>query len=191
MSLLKRIPLIPTLLVLLAVGTMIRLGFWQLERLHQKQAMLRDYRAALTMTAEAAWPRDGAGAGQVLYRRSHVICDRVLGFAPVGGRNARGESGWAQVAQCAVAGGGEAKIVLGWSPSPQSPQWNGGEVRGTIAAGPRLIADPPLAGLQANARPDPADIPNNHLSYAVQWFLFALTALVIYALALRGRRRGA
>ncbi|HNJ47416.1 MAG TPA: SURF1 family protein, partial [Novosphingobium sp.] len=31
------------------------------------------------------------------------------------------------------------------------------------------------------------DIPNNHLSYAVQWFLFAATALVIYGLALRKR----
>jgi surfeit locus 1 family protein len=53
------------------------------------------------------------------------------------------------------------------------------------------VADPPLAGLAANARPDPADIPNNHWSYAVQWFLFAGTALVIYALALRKRLRWA
>ena len=52
-----------------------------------------------------------------------------------------------------------------------------------------MIADPPLAGLEANARPDPASIPNNHLSYAIQWFLFALTALVIYAIALRKRLR--
>ena len=32
-------------------------------------------------------------------------------------------------------------------------------------------------------------IPNNHLSYAVQWFLFALTALVIYVLAVRKKWR--
>ena len=56
--------------------------------------------------------------------------------------------------------------------------------------GPRLIADPPLAGLQASARPDPAATANNHLSYAVQWFLFAASALVIYALAVRKRLRG-
>jgi surfeit locus 1 family protein len=54
-------------------------------------------------------------------------------------------------------------------------------------AGARLVADPPLAGLEANAKPDPSNIPNNHLAYAVQWFFFALTALVIYALALRKR----
>ena len=51
----------------------------------------------------------------------------------------------------------------------------------------RIIANPPLAGLSANAVPDPSDLPNNHLAYAVQWFLFALTALVIYFLALRKR----
>ena len=58
---------------------------------------------------------------------------------------------------------------------------------GDGAVGARLVADPPVAGLGANARPDPSDIPNNHLAYAVQWFLFAFTALVIYALALRKR----
>jgi surfeit locus 1 family protein len=47
-----------------------------------------------------------------------------------------------------------------------------------------VVADPPLGGLVANAQPDPRSLPNNHLSYAVQWFLFAITALVIYGLAL-------
>ena len=51
----------------------------------------------------------------------------------------------------------------------------------------RLIADPPLVGLAANALPDPKTIPNNHWSYAIQWFLFAGGALIIYALALRKR----
>ena len=46
-----------------------------------------------------------------------------------------------------------------------------------------------LAGMLL-APPDPGDLPNNHLMYAGQWFFFALTALVIYLLALRKRRRG-
>ena len=54
-------------------------------------------------------------------------------------------------------------------------------------SGPRLVSDPPLAGLAANGVPDPASLPNNHLSYAVQWFLFAGVALVIYGLAVRKR----
>jgi surfeit locus 1 family protein len=47
----------------------------------------------------------------------------------------------------------------------------------------------PVAELAPLAPPDPADIPNNHLAYAGQWFFFALTALVIYVLALRRRWR--
>ncbi|MES2300627.1 MAG: SURF1 family cytochrome oxidase biogenesis protein, partial [Pseudomonadota bacterium] len=69
--------------------------------------------------------------------------------------------------------------------------WRGGWVSGIIApmgkAAVRVVADPPLAGLQANARPDPKDLPNNHWSYAIQWFLFAAVALIIYAIALRKR----
>ena len=61
-----------------------------------------------------------------------------------------------------------------------------------IAPGPRLVAsEPPVAGLEPLARPDPSGIPNNHLAYAGQWFFFALTALVIYWLALRRRRPSA
>jgi surfeit locus 1 family protein len=67
--------------------------------------------------------------------------------------------------------------------------WAGGKVTGWIAPGPKLIADPAQAGLAANARPDPNDIANNHLAYAVQWFFFAFVALVIYAIALRKRWR--
>ena len=47
-------------------------------------------------------------------------------------------------------------------------------------------ASPPL---QPSAPPSIGDIPNNHLGYAFQWFFFAAAALVIYLLALRGRRR--
>ena len=54
----------------------------------------------------------------------------------------------------------------------------------------RLIASPPMAGLAANARSDPRDMPNNHLAYAVQWFIFAAMAAVIYVLAVRKRMVG-
>jgi surfeit locus 1 family protein len=48
-----------------------------------------------------------------------------------------------------------------------------------------LIAAEPVAGLAANPAPDLKSVPNNHLAYAVQWFLFAGVAVVIYILALR------
>jgi cytochrome oxidase assembly protein ShyY1 len=52
-----------------------------------------------------------------------------------------------------------------------------------------LVADQPASGLQPSAPPSIADIPNNHMAYAVQWFLFAATALVVYGIALRRRLR--
>jgi surfeit locus 1 family protein len=56
-------------------------------------------------------------------------------------------------------------------------------------AGMMIVADPPLAGLGPSTPPALDTIPNNHRSYAFQWFAFAAIALVIFALALRRRRR--
>ncbi|MCT2398285.1 SURF1 family cytochrome oxidase biogenesis protein [Novosphingobium mangrovi (ex Huang et al. 2023)] len=183
----RRIPVFPTLVVLVAAGIMISLGFWQLRRLHEKEALLAHYAAARDMSEEIDWTSGGVGE-DVLYHRAHMICAGVKSRSSMAGKNADGESGLAQTAQCVLPGGGEALVVLGWSLEPNAGlEWQGGTVRGIIAPGPRLVADPPVAGLQANAEPDPADIPNNHLSYAIQWFLFAATALVIYAIALRKR----
>ena len=77
------------------------------------------------------------------------------------------------------------QVDIGFSRDLKSPQWRGGQIQGKIAPGPRLVADPPIAGLEPLAKPDPRDLPNNHLAYAGQWFFFALTALVIYFLAIR------
>jgi surfeit locus 1 family protein len=53
----------------------------------------------------------------------------------------------------------------------------------------RLVAAEPGPGLAASAIPSPDSIPNNHLSYAIQWFLFAGIAGAIYVLALRKREQ--
>lgn len=183
----RRIPILPTLVVLAAVAVMVRMGLWQLDRLHQKEALLAHYAAAQRDPTELAWGASPPDAAQ-LYRRARLDCVAVREHSSMAGENVKGEGGMAATARCTLAGGGEALVVLGWSRDPRAGSgWQGGAVRGVVAPGPRLIADPPLAGLAANARPDPADIPNNHLSYAIQWFLFALTALVIYAIALRKR----
>jgi cytochrome oxidase assembly protein ShyY1 len=181
----RRIPVFATIVVLAAVGLMVALGFWQLRRLHQKEGLLAHYAAAKGNPAPVAWTAKGPG-DDLLYRRSHLSCASVGARSGIAGRNAAGESGIAQTACCALAGGGTALVVMGWSQQPLAGEgWKGGTVTGVIAPGPRLVADPPVAGLQANAIPDPSELPNNHLSYAGQWFLFAATALVIYVLALR------
>ncbi len=181
-----------TLVVALAVATMVALGLWQLRRGEEKAALLARYEAAASLSSAVPWPRTPAEAERALYRHSTVECARVRSIAQRAGRSAGGEMGWAHVATCALADGGTADIALGWSRQPAPVGWEGGAVGGFIGPhgdGVRLVAAPPQAGLAQLAPPDPADMPNNHRSYAVQWFLFALTALVIYALALRKRWR--
>lgn len=187
----RRIPIVATVLVIAAAAIMVALGVWQLQRLHEKEALLARYQAAKGLTAEVAWPTTPDAAQLVLYRRSRLECTRITDVRGAAGRNTRAEAGLGQYAQCLRPDGAMASVVLGWSRNPaEQVRWSGGEVRGTIAPGPRLVADPPVAGLAANQRPDPSEIPNNHLAYAVQWFLFALTALIVYAVALRRRLLG-
>ncbi len=185
---LKRLPLIPTLVVLIAVALMVRLGCWQLDRLHQKEALLALYAKAGQAPERALEGWDGPRVPDgLLYHRVWFDCARLGAIAPRAGHNAKGDTGWAQVADCTTQQGDRIEVVLGWASSPAPVRWQGGLVHGTLNGGGALVADPPLAGLAANAKPDPSAMPNNHLSYALQWFAFALTALVIYALALRKR----
>lgn len=187
-----KIPVLPTIVVLIAVAIMIMLGVWQLQRSEWKAALLERYAAAQTLPGDAAWPRNAQEQEERLYRHATLECARVLNFEAIAGRSARGASGWAHVARCQLPNGAKAAIALGWSHDPGDPVWAGGTVGGFIApAGEevRLVADPAQGGLEQLARPDPADLPNNHMSYAVQWFLFAITALGIYALALVQRAR--
>jgi surfeit locus 1 family protein len=188
----RRIPLVPTLVVGAAVATMIALGVWQLQRKEWKEGLIARFQTAQTMSSDVPWPADASQYEQALFRHSRLVCDRVTGTSAIAGRSAEGEAGWAQVAHCELDGGGAADVALGWTRDPAPLAWQGGEVLGFVGPagkGVRLIASPPQAGLAPLAHPDPRDLPNNHLSYAVQWFLFAATALVIYALALRRRSR--
>ena len=194
----KRIPILPTIIVLIAVGTMMRLGFWQIDRMHQKEALLARYAAAAQFSSDIPPEQLGGDRDAILYRHTAFTCSGIGARSGIAGLNAKGESGIAHIVQCQAArSAGTAgsaipiTVTLGWSSDPAAPVWTGGAVAGTIApmgkAAVRVVADPPLAGLAANARPDPANLPNNHWSYAIQWFLFAATALVIYGLALRKR----
>jgi surfeit locus 1 family protein len=191
-----RLPLIPTLLVAAAVATMIALGIWQLQRKGEKEALIAQYVAARDLPA-VSWPSVPLPDQLPLFRKSALMCVKVVNWQAISGKNARGQAGFAHIASCQT-GGGEgpgAKIALGWSARPTSPTWTGGEVQGVIApdneALIRLVASNAPPGLETLAKPSTANIPNNHMSYAVQWFLFAAAAAVIYLLALRQKQRKA
>mgnify|MGYP000374389000 CR=1 FL=1 len=136
---------------------------------------------------EVILPSDAEAREELLYRRTRVECATVQSLTTVAGTSLRGEKGLAQRATCLLADGTTARVDIGFSRRPEPVEWDGGSVVGTIAPGWRIVATEPLAGLEPLAAPDPRDLPNNHLAYAGQWFFFALTALVIYILALRRR----
>jgi surfeit locus 1 family protein len=196
----RRIPIFSTIVVIAAVLTMIGLGIWQLGRKAEKDALIARYEAAISNPLALTYPAASPVAVEpALYRRSSIDCAFTIGdWRSISGRNAKGLSGFVHVILCGIDNGPPerdrtAYVQVGWSRDPAAPKWAGGPVSGWIVPNSlgfaRLVADPPVAGLQPNAKPDPGELPNNHLAYAVQWFFFAATALVIYVLALRRRQR--
>ncbi|QIK95107.1 SURF1 family protein [Sphingomonas sp. HDW15A] len=191
-----RVPVLPTVVVAAAVVTMIGLGFWQLDRAGQKERLLASYAASQGLP-EIAFPTAPLGGEPPLFRRAKGQCLQVTGWRQVAGQNARREVGYAFLADCRTGAEGPGMVVdAGWSANPQSkPQWTGGPVEGVVApdkaARMRLVSASGLGGLVASAPPSPEMIPNNHRSYAVQWFAFAAIALIIYGLALAKRAKEA
>jgi len=203
----RTIPIVPTIIVLLAAALMVRLGVWQLRRLHEKEALLTRYAANQTrppLPLAALFPV----TDDALYRRTSANCLGVVSWKAQAGRAADGNPGWRHIAACRTGAEGPGVLVdLGISGDSQPPVWKGGRVAGrlTWASGsqpflmnlfvtpppptPMIVSDTAAPGLKPTAQPNPADIPNNHLSYAVQWFLFAGVALIIYGVALWQRAR--
>lgn len=185
----RGIPIAATVIVLVAVGVMIWLGFWQLGRAEEKAELIAQAQTALAEPVEVEFPYGGDDRN-LWFRRSMVDCRKVLSIEAIAGTSSTGAKGWAMRAACSLGESDAAYLVdIGFSQTPATPDWDGGLVRGVIAEGPRLVANPAVAGLEPLASPDPKDLPNNHLAYAGQWFFFALTALVIYGFAVRARMR--
>jgi surfeit locus 1 family protein len=192
----RRWPLLPTLVVAAAVLTMIGLGVWQLQRADEKGAILARYEAAGALPP-VAFPTIPIGEDLPLFRQASGHCLRVLSRRTAAGENGKGETGFLHIAQCGSGAEGPGMAVeIGWSKDPNAGRgWTGGEVRGIIApdrmSRMRLVSSTGLGGLEASAPPSTATIPNNHLFYAIQWFLFAGMAALIYVLAVRNRWRKA
>ncbi len=199
----KRVPVLPTILVGMAVAVMIGLGLWQLLiRLPAKEAQLAQL-AANPARPAVAFPL--APDDRLLFRRSSAMCLEVAGISRAGAGNA----GYRLIADCRTgAEGPGVSVQLGTTRDPRKMvEWSGGAVSGWISHAPDaapmiaklfrsapqpmlLVADRPIGGLTANTRPDVGLVPNSHLAYAGQWFFFAVVAAVIYVMALRRRVRG-
>lgn len=196
----RRIPLIPTIIVAAAVATMIGLGLWQLQRAAWKEALLADYSQAMTLPAVDLDPllASGRPLPALSFRRALVTCDaRDVAVDARAGRSAADVSGQAFYIPCrpgAAGAAGRLRINAGWADRPDAVRRL--TLTGIVAGHLSLVGeDGPITLTAATATPPLApseppgldNIPNNHFLYALQWFFFALTAAVIYGLALRKR----
>lgn len=194
--------LLPSLILLLCLPVLLRLGFWQLERADWKEALLTRIDANRQLPL-ADLPERFDDAWD--WRRVRAAC--TLDGGPWrrvrGGESTIGASGFVYEARCQNL---PLSLVAGWAArhTQLPPKSSRLVVKGLLydrrgGGGPALIgkpdpardwvlhADTPLAGLAPAAKPSAASIANTHRSYAVQWFSFAAILCVVYALALRRR----
>jgi cytochrome oxidase assembly protein ShyY1 len=198
-----RFPIVATMIVAAAVVVMVALGVWQLQRKGEKEALIALY-AANRAKSEISYPALGPVSDMSMFRKSTVTCLKVVRWQASAGKDAQGRSGIRYIAE-----GPGILVLAGVADRPDlTPAWTGGAVTGLIVTEPdkrsllqkalgsdvvlrpMLIATSSVEGLRAPSQPKPEDVANNHLAYAVQWFLFAAAAAIIYLLALRKRQAG-
>lgn len=208
----KRLPIISAILAMLAVSTMVGLGIWQIQRKTVNTVLLQQVSANIAKPA-IIYPQLGPVSNSALHRKSSITCLRVAQWVEDAGSDKSGQPGTRYLAECVTgAEGPGALIVAGVSSRPNvKVDWNGGRVDGVITtepdrqsmiaklfAGkrvlrPMLVSKDGLGGLRTAEPPSLEKIRGkiaNNGSYAVQWFLFALAAAVIYLLAARKKMAG-
>ena len=118
-----RVPIVPTIIVALAVLTMMGLGVWQLRRAAWKDGLVAQY-ASARLLPPTAFPSVPTDAESLLFRRAGGFCLQVTGWRASAGRNLAGVSGWRHVAACRT-GGGEGpgmQVDMGWSNRSDAPK---------------------------------------------------------------------
>jgi cytochrome oxidase assembly protein ShyY1 len=198
----RRLPLVPTIMTAVALPLLIGLGVWQLQRMQWKADMLQriERNRELPVSSIAGIP----SFDDLLFRRIRVDLTCNLGRPrEQAGRNIKGQSGYAVVFPCAVRGASDSlqrmQVNAGWSPrtgaaaTTRPPSgvrtgtvipvsWGTGQTLGLVLD----EAEPPLV---PSAPPTPDTIPNNHRSYAIQWFSFAAILVAVYAAWVRRWRK--
>ena len=191
----RRLPVIPTILVAIVVAGCIWAGIWNLGRARYHAAELQKVQAASKLPP-VVFPTSPTSDDQLpVYRSASGNCLKVVGRRTDVGESAAGEPGFAIILDCATGAEGPGMSVqVGWSKNPgATTPWKGGLVSGTIVpdrkARIRLVSASPAPGLQPNgaAKAAVSVPPGQNRGYAVQFFAFALIALIIYGLAVRKR----
>lgn len=195
----RRVPVIPTIVVAAAVALMIGLGVWQLQRAKWKEGVLAQYAKAQDLPP-IVWPTTPLRNDQLpLFRHATGMCLRPVGRRAIAGENRAREPGYALIVYCATGAEGPGMAVeVGWSRNPNATiNWSGGPVSGIIVPDRksriRLVAGTSPSGLEPSRPPDVTSVspitPATHRGYAATWFSLAAVALVIYVLAMRKRMK--
>ncbi len=202
----RRVPVIPTLLTLVMLAVLVSLGVWQLDRREWKHALIARAAAAplLPPLEPVDFYRSMTGEDSVQYRRAVLPCSpgTVLPYDLKGGTSAKGDSGYLLLVSCrSDRKPPDIVAVAGWTKRPDAaavPIHVDTEFDGLIIERPygklegrpqfMLIPKTAVPGLEPSRLPSPEELPDSHLSYALQWFSFAATLAVIYGLWLRKRQ---
>lgn len=199
-------------LALVVATVCVGAGFWQLRRLRDRRVL------SATIAERLALPsldvRTGVGADSARQRR--VVARGVYDFAAERtwpGRSFQGTPGVALITPLRLADGSAVLVDRGWVPSPDAFHVNHEAYRepdsATVTGIARLLPrgrgdvdsagflpfvielqtpDPPADRGLPRRWPPPALDNGPHLSYAIQWFSFALIALVGTAAVIRRGR---
>lgn len=201
----KRVPILATLVVALMLTALVSLGVWQLQRREWKRELIAQLEAApkLPLLEPADFTAAMNGTRSIQYRRAEMPCSpgTVLPYDVKGGSSAGGESGYLVLVSCRPnRKPPDIVAVAGWTmradavrvPIAVDAVFTGLIIEkpyGTAPGRPQfmLIPDTAVPPLQVSRRPDPEGLPDNHLSYAGQWFGLAAALLAIYGVWLRRR----
>lgn len=189
----------PTLIALPAFAALLGLGFWQLERLEWKTALIAEREAALARPPAPLPPNDDISADwdfRPVLVRGRFLHDKAQRFGPRLDRPeiltplVRAEGGAILVNRGAAPGGepaGEVELggVLRYSRAPgffapehgaDTPLWLWYDIAGLER---RLGLDLAPAVLELE-RPPGVGLTNNHLQYALTWFALAAGLAAVY-----------
>ena len=191
----RRVPILATIIVALAIALMIGLGAWQLKRAKWKEGLFHRYAAAEKLPP-IAFPTVPQRDDQLpLFRHATGVCLALAGERAIAGENRAGDPGYVHIVDCVTGAEGPGMSVeVGWSQDPNARvNWSGGPVSGIIVPDRRmrirLVAASAPPGLEASKTPDVSSIspitPAGHRGYAATWFSLAAVALVIYGLAMK------
>src|SRR5438270_4293324 len=107
----RRLPVIPTIIVVAAAAVMVWLGVWQLQRARWKEALLARYAHAEALPP-ITYPTVPLRDDQLpLFRHATAVCLRIVGERAQAGENRAGEPGYVHIVDCATGAEGPGMSV--------------------------------------------------------------------------------